>query len=321
MRHVEWLRWTLLLVVAGAGAVGILTGDLFLQEKVAEVAIFAIFALSVDFLAGYVGLISFGHAGFLGIGAYMLAYLTLLNRWPMGMATLATLAAGTLAALLVALLVVRTRGTVFIMVTLAFSMMFYAWALTNESFKGADGVSGIARIDLSVLGLDLDEPAHFAWFCMIAMLLVFLVLDVLTRSPFGRMLTGIRLNENRMRALGCRVVHYKCAAFAVSGLMATVAGCLGAQHSGFVSPDVAFWTVSGDVLIAIIIGGLGSLTGAVAGAAILIGLKYGLSLITPYWLLALGLVFVAVVMLAPEGLFGRLSRWLGRGRLGARVKP
>lgn len=312
MTRVEWLRWAMLGVVIVAGAAAMLTGDFFLQEKVAEVAIFAIFALSVDFLAGYVGLISFGHAGFLGIGTYMLAWLALLNRWPMAQAMLAAVGAGTLVALLVALLAVRTKGTVFIMVTLAFSMMFYSWALTSETFKGADGMSGIGRLDLSAIGLDLGEPAAFAGFCLVAMAIVFLALNLLTRSPFGRILAGIRLNEDRMRALGCRTVHYKCAAFALSGLVATFAGCLGAQHTGFVSPDVAFWTVSGDVLIAIIIGGMGRLSGAVAGSAILIGFKHLVSLMTAYWLLALGVVFVVVVMFAPEGLYGRIVLLLAR---------
>jgi branched-chain amino acid transport system permease protein len=274
------------------------------HDRLGEIAVWAIFAMSLDLLVGYAGMVSLGHALFFGLGAYAMAILTAMLKLPPAASLLAAVAAGGLAALLVGALVVRLHGVFFIMITLAFGQMGWAYFARDRVFGGVGGMSGVQRLDLSWLGLELMNPADFALFALGLAALVYLGLRRLTASPFGHILVAIRENEHRTRALGCPVRRYKLAAFAVAGAVAGLAGGLAAQRTGFVSPDLLVWTTSGEALIMVIVGGLGSLVGPAAGAAAWVLLHHSLSGLTPYWGVPMGLFFVAVVLFAGRGFWG-----------------
>jgi branched-chain amino acid transport system permease protein len=277
----------------------------FTQELIAEAAILSIVALSLDLLATC-GLISLGHAGLLGIGAYAFGGLTVLLGINPDLAFLAAIAAGALVALLVGTFVVRTSGAFFIMVTLAVAEMFYAWCFRNKAFNGADGMGGIPRLDLTAIGIDLNDPGTFALAVIVACAIVWLLLELVVSSPFGRTLAAIRQNPHRVAALGGRVFLYRLAAFTASGTIAALAGAFKVQHLNFISPDLVSWFVSGDVLIAVVIGGIGTIVGGPLGATLLVFLKELLSSTFGHWYLFLGIIFAAVALLMPKGIVGYL---------------
>jgi branched-chain amino acid transport system permease protein len=278
------------------------------EDRLGEIAVAAIFAMSLDLIAGVAGLVSLGHALYFGLGAYALAGATLFLKWPPSVGILLAIVAAAAAAALVGLLAVRMRGVFFIMITLAFGQMGWAYFLRSPGFGGLGGLSGVKPLDLSALGLDLGNPADFALFGIVLASLVYLLLAQLVASPFGRMLVAIHQNENRARALGLPVFRYKLAAFTIAGTIAGLAGALAAERTLFVSPDLLVWTQSGEGLIMVIVGGLGTIVGPAAGAAIWVELRHFLSDMTNYWMLLMGLFFVAVVLFAGDGLMGFLAR-------------
>ena len=286
------------------------------EDRLGEIAVWAIFAMSLDLIVGYAGLVSLGHALYFGLGAYAMAGCTLLLRWPPSLALLAAVAVAGLAAALTGALVVRLRGVFFIMITLAFGQMGWAYFLRSPSFGGVGGLSGIPPLDLSELGLALASPADFALFAILVAALAYVALAWLVASPFGRMLVAVHQNEGRARALGLAVAGCKLAAFTVAGALAGLAGALAAQRTAFVSPDLLVWTTSGEALIMVIVGGLGSLVGPAAGAMLWIVLRHALSDMTSYWMLVMGLFFVAVVLFAGNGLYGLVAQ---RGRAANRA--
>jgi len=278
------------------------------EDRLGEIAVSAIFAMSLDLLVGYAGMVSLGHALFFGLGGYALASLTRFLHWPPSLALPAAVAIAGASALLIGTLVVRLSGVFFIMITLAFGQMGWAYAVRAQAFGGIGGLSGVAVLDLSRLGLDLANPADFALVAIVTAALVYLLLALVTASPFGRMLVALHQNEQRARALGLAAGRYKLAAFALAGAVAGLAGTLQAERTAFVSPDLLVWTTSGEVLIMVILGGLGSLAGPAAGAALWVVLRHYLSALTAYWMLAMGLFFVAVVVFAGDGLMGLVQR-------------
>jgi branched-chain amino acid transport system permease protein len=293
----------ILLVVVALGAQRF--AGFFAQELIAEAAILALFALSLDLLASC-GLISFGHAGLLGIGCYVFAGLTVLAGGSPNVALPVAVASGAVVALLVGSLVVRTSGAFFIMVTLAAAEMLYAWGFRSRMFNGADGIGGVPRLDLSAIGIDLNDPGIFALSMIVLCIVVWLLLELVLSSPFGRTLAAIRQNPSRVAALGGRVYLYRLAAFTASGTIAALAGALKVQHINFISPNLVSWFVSGDVLIAVVIGGIGTLVGGVLGAALLVLLKEFLSSTFGHWYLFLGIIFAGVALLMPRGIVGYL---------------
>src|SRR5262249_46911797 len=265
----------------------------------------ALFALSLDLLATC-GLISFGHAGLLGVGCYVFAGLTVLAGGSPNVALAVAVAAGAVVALVVGSLVVRTSGAFFIMVTLAAAEMLYAWAFRSRGFNGADGVGGVPRLDLSAIGIDLNDPGTFALAMIALCAATWLLLELVLSSPFGRTLAAIRQNPSRVAALGGRVYLYRLAAFTASGTIAALAGAFKVQHINFVSPNLVSWFVSGDVLIAVVIGGIGTLVGGALGAPLLLLLQEFLSSPFGHWYLFLGIIFAAVALLMPRGIVGYL---------------
>jgi branched-chain amino acid transport system permease protein len=277
-----------------------------------QALIFAIFAMSLDFLLGYAGLPSFGHAAFYGVGAYACALVAL--RHVDGLLPL--LLVGAVAAALIAApigaLSLRTSGIYFLMLTLAFAQMLWGLAVNWISLtRGTDGLIGIPRptlIGLDALDISLYERGPFFYLCLVVAILSFLLLQVLTRSPFGKTLEGIRDNERRMRALGYPSFRFRFAAFVIAGAIAGVAGSLAAMSNGYATPDLLYWTVSGFALVAVVVGGQRSLIGPVLGAFAVLFAQLGLSTYLSRWELILGALFIAFVLFVPRGLVGLARR-------------
>ncbi len=301
-----------------------LVGSEFYAEVVAKILILAIFAMSLDLLVGFTGLVSFGHAAYFGIAAYAVVLFSppfaAANLWWVLPASMAVAAA---AAFVIGLFVLRTKGIYFIMVTLAFAQMTYYIFHDTALGGGSDGIYLDLKPDATVAGItpfDFAEPLHLYYFVLAALVAVYVFLTLVLRSPFGRVLVGIRSNEHRMRSLGYATFWYKLAAFTLAGGLAGLAGFLYAVLFGFVTPEYLSWHKSGDVLLMVILGGMGNLAGAIAGAFALVGLQELFSDWTKHWQLLMGGVIVAAVLFMPGGLAalpGRLITLLqkrsGRG--------
>ena len=296
-------------------------GEKYYVDLVMKVMILSVFALSLELLVGQTGLVSFGHAAFFGIGAYIAALLSP-QTGPASFWILlpAALVASGLYALAVGALSLRTRGVYFIMVTLAFAQMAYYVFHDTRVGGGSDGIYLYFRPKIAigeVTLFDLSSPLVFYFFVLIALVLTFLLLASLQRSRFGRALAGIRVNEQRMRAAGFATYPYKLAAFVIAAMLAGVAGFLYALKDGYVNPEILSWHQSGAVLLMIILGGIGSLRGAVFGAIAFVALQefYQSQAIfgsfAKHWQLPLGLTIIAFVALMPRGLIG-LSAQLRR---------
>jgi len=292
----------------------------YTQDLVVRIAIYAVFALSLELLVGMTGLVSLGHAAFLGIGAYA----TVLVSGDAGASLLKVLpvaiAAAALYALFVGALSLRTRGVYFIMVTLAFAQMAYFVAHDTKLGGGSDGIFLYVKPVLDVGGatlVNLDDRRHLYFTVIAALALTYAVLALIARSRFGHALAGIRVNEQRMRAAGFATYRYKLAAFVVAGALAALAGVLLAAKDGAVNPELLSWHESGAVLLMLILGGIGSLNGAVIGAiafTLLTELFQSEALLGPlaaHWQLSLGLAIIGFVALLPKGLIGLRARLFG----------
>ena len=284
-------------------------GDYFTQFLLAEIIILSLFAMSLDFLAGRGGMLSLGHAMFLGIGAYTTTILYIYLSIDPFLCILITIIIGLILGYLIALIITKTHGIFFIMITLALGEMFHSWAFTNDSLGGSDGISGIARPDLLFMGLDLNEPLLFTYYLIVWLILSYLFLSAITDSPLGRNLDAIRQNSNRVLSLGGSVKFYKSASFGISSAIACLAGSLYAQLNGFVSPELSHWTVSGEGLIMIIVGGIGSLSGAILGAAVVHVLQHELSKLVDWWMLLMGGGFILIVLFMKDGLWGIILKF------------
>jgi branched-chain amino acid transport system permease protein len=311
-----------ILVFLGIAALGLailpFIGERFHVQLTTQMMILAIFAMSLDLLVGFAGLVSLGHAAFYGLAGYSLAILTrdfgLTSMW----ATLPlTLACCGTAALVIGWLSIRTSGIYFIMVTLAFAQMAYYFFNDVKGFGGSDGLYVNTKPVLSVADtviLSLQNRTTLYYFVFASLLGTFLFLWVLLRSPFGRVITAIGLNEGRTRALGFATMRYKLVAFVIAGILAGLAGYLGAAQFGYVNPAHLGWRESGRVLMVVILGGSGTLFGPAIGAFVFIVMEDVLSSLTEHWLLLMGGFVIAVVLFLPNGLAGLLLRLTGKSR-------
>ncbi len=308
-----------LLAFAALALFGLLGGRYGI-DLVTKIMVFAVFALSLELLVGGTGLVCFGQAAFLGIGAYAAVLLSRQDADPsvFWLLPLCVLAAS-LYALLVGFLSLRTSGVYFIMVTLAFAQMAYYVVHDTPLGGGSDGIYMATKPMLGAL--DLGKPLALYGFTLACLIAVFVFLALLQRSRFGRALAGIRVNEQRMRATGFSTFNYKLAAFVLSGAIAGLAGFLFAVKDGYVNPELISWHMSGSVLIMIILGGIGQLRGALIGAfafALLQELFKSDALFgdfAKHWQLGLGLTIIASVALLPRGLVGvpqQLAQWRER---------
>jgi branched-chain amino acid transport system permease protein len=286
-------------------------GGKFYVDLAQTTMILSIFALSLELLVGNTGLVSFGHAAFFGIAAYATVLLSPQADAP-SLAWLlpAVLAVTALAAAVIGAFSLRTRGVYFIMVTLAFAQMAYYVFHDTKLAGGSDGIYLYVKPVLAIADftlLDLANAHTFYYATLAALVVVYVLLALVTRSRFGHALAGIRANEQRMRAAGYSTYPYKLAAFVLAGALAGVAGFLQAVKDGFVNPEMLAWHQSGAVLLMVILGGIGSLRGAVVGAFLFVLLKELFQSealfggFARHWQLPLGLTIIACVALMPNG--------------------
>lgn len=280
----------------------------FYIELIAKVLVFAIFAMSLDFLVGYTGLVSFGHAAYFGVSAYALVLFsagkTDANLWVL---MFQSVGVAILTALVVGAFVLRTKGIYFIMVTLAFAQMLYFVFHDTPVGGGSDGIYLDSKPLASLFGfnpLDLNEMTHLYALVLAFAVLVFVFLGRLLESPLGRVLQGIRSNEHRMQSLGYSTYWYKLLAFVIAGALAGLSGFLYAVMFGFVTPELLSWHESGNVLLMVILGGMGNLMGAILGAFAFVAMQEFFADITEHWALLMGSVIVLAVMFLPGGLMG-----------------
>ncbi len=284
----------------------------YLRSLLIEVLIFAIFAMSLDLLMGYTGLVSFGHAAYFGLGGYVVAYCARhLTTNLLVLLPLALIVIG-LVAFVLGFFALRTSGISFLMLTLAFSMMFHGLAIKwSDVTGGSDGLTlDRPHLGIGAAALGFGPDFNFYYLALALFLFSWWFLARLVNSPLGHTLRGIKENEPRMRALGYHTWNYKIAAFVVAGLFAGLAGLLLATFNRHAAPESLYWTVSGQVIIMVLIGGAGSLNGPILGAALVHLLPSYASSYTERWQSLLGLVFIAFVLFAPRGIYGLLQ---GRG--------
>jgi branched-chain amino acid transport system permease protein len=281
---------------------------------ITEALIFGLFAMSLDLMVGYTRLYSFGHAGAYGLGAYATALLLLHFQLPLPLGILAGVALSAVVAVPIAWICTKSTGVSFAMLTLAFAQLGYAMLYRFKDITGgSDGIGGIPR-PAGPFGLAVFQGKlgyfYLVMFCLVGS---YLLCRTLVRSPFGAVLAGIRENDAKMRALGYNTRAYKWAVVVVAYAFGALAGALYAPFAGFVAPELLFWLVSGRVLIMVVVGGAGTLIGPIIGGAFFLMTEHELSETTELWPLIFGAIFIAFVMLAPEGIWGLLTKY-ARGR-------
>ncbi len=320
--HLEILpRSVQLLLVLGLAALIAFpfVGTNFYIDMVNRMMILAIFAMSLDLLQGVTGLVSLGHAAYFGIAGYALAFLTPEGS-PVSLYTSLPLAVGgsALAALIIGFLVVRTQGIYFIMVTMAFAQMVFFLFFDNKALGGSDGLFLNFKPDAVLI--DLENKQVFYFFTLACLVGVYAFLRRLLWSPFGRALSGIRVNEHRMRALGFGTFNHKLAAFTLAGALAGLAGYLWAAQSGFVNPELMGFHMSAHAIMMVILGGMGNFAGAIIGAfsfEMLLHVFKDLPAVGNFetgkhWQMWMGLFIVALIVFAPKGILGLITRLFAR---------
>lgn len=281
--------------------VATLFGFDFYITLVSRILIYALIATSLNLILGFGGMVSFGHAAFVGIGAYTVAilmgqgFVSAYLSWPVAMIVSA------LFALIIGAISLRTQGVYFIMITLAFAQMLY-YLITSVKLYGAD--DGITLTERSLIGwgLNLSDEKVFYFITLILVCVMMYLMLRLLNSRFGHVLQAIRENEVRMIAIGFPTYRYKLLAFVMAGSVAGLGGAMVANLSGFVSPSLMQWTQSGMLLIMVILGGVGYLYGGFLGASCFLLLEECLSQYTIHWQLGLGIALLGVVLFLPNGL-------------------
>jgi branched-chain amino acid transport system permease protein len=291
-------------------------GQPFYVVFAARVLIYALIATSLNLLIGYGGMVSFGHAAFVGAGAYTAAVLMTAGIVSAWLLWGAALLAGAFFAFLIGAVSLRTRGVYFIMITLAFAQMAYYLVLSLRALGSDDGLtlSGRPSLGLASPGfLDLNSDATFYYTALAILLAALAATRGLLNAPIGRALQGIRDNETRMEAIGFATYRIKLLVFVIAGAAAGLGGGLLASLNGLVGPNLLHWPQSGLLMIMVILGGAGRLLGGVLGAIVLLSAEEAIAEHTIHWPLGIGAVLLAVVMFAPSGLVGGLSvlarRW------------
>lgn len=287
-------------------------GESFYIELVMRMMIFGIFAMSLDLLIGFTGLVSFGHAAFFGLAGYLLAIVTPesgpVSIW---LALPVCLLGAASAALVIGWFSVRTSGIYFIMITLAFAQMLYYFFNENSDLGGSDGIFIFYKPTITIAGftlLDLDNHYTFYYFVLFSLVAAYLFLRILLNSPFGQVIRGIRANEARTRALGFATFRYKLVSFVIAGTLAGYAGFLEGVHGGIMSPAHLGWHESGLVMMMVILGGIGTLYGPVLGAFAMVFLQDWFQDLTEHWLLLMGGFVIAVVLFLPHGIAGLVQQ-------------
>jgi branched-chain amino acid transport system permease protein len=300
--------YALILVLAMLPPLFLGLGEPFYLDVVARMMIFGIAALSLDLLLGYSGMISLGHAVYLGIGGYAIG---ILNYYGINDGALqfgAAVLFSALAAFFIGAVSLRTSGVFFLMITLAFSQMLYFLAISINTFGGDDGLTISQPSDL---GLNLRESSVFYYFVLAALAALLIICDRIVNSRFGMLIRGIKYNESRMVAIGFPTFRYKLTAFVIAGAICVFAGALLANQTLFVSPSLIHWSRSGELLVMVIAGGVSTLVGPVIGAILYLLLEKVLSGWTIYWGACVGISLVLLVLAGKRGVLGLAVRKAG----------
>jgi branched-chain amino acid transport system permease protein len=312
----------LLFFLAALPVYATLAGNLFLVTLFTRIIILAMAATSLNLILGYGGMVSFGHAVYLGMGGYavgILAYEGITSgfvQWPLAIIVCA------LFALVVGALSLRTRGVYFIMITLAFAQLVYYFGVGLDRYGADDGLSIRQRSGFAGL-VDLSNRTQFYYLCVILLIAAIYLTWHLVNSRFGMVLRGSRSNDRRMQAIGFPTFRYRLTGFVISGAICGLAGALLANHTGFISPATMHWTRSGDLIVMVVLGGMASSFGPLFGAVVLLTLEEALpiairAIATPlfgdvavrmaeYWQIVLGPLFLLVVLFARGGIDGLLA--------------
>ena len=297
-------------------------GQDYFISFLSRVLIYALAAVSLDLLLGFGGLVSLGHAAFVGVGGYVVGILffhaaesePLFGLIPGSENGLVTIPAAVLVAAICAFFIgslsIRTRGMHFIMITLAFAQMLFYFAVGLEKYGGDDGLSMYSRNQFGLL--DLSDDTHFYYLCLFFLALFLFLMHRLIYSRFGLVIRGISANERRIQTLGINPYSYRLTCFVIGGAGAGLAGALLANQTEYVSPGMLHWTLSGELMVMVLLGGLGTLFGPVVGAAIFLMLEEFLGIYTEHWMVYMGPVLILVVLFAPRGLYGLIT---GRRRI------
>ncbi len=294
-----------MLLLAAVPLISAAIGQSYYVTLVTRILVFGLAAASLNLILGYGGLVSFGHALYLGIGAYTVGILSfhgISNGW---IHLVVTLALSALVSFLTGLVCMRTSGVAFIMITLAFAQMFYFLGVSLKQYGGDDGLTITQRSDFGPLfSIQGNTGLYYLALGLVAATLYLSWRFVHAR--FGRLLLGTKSNIRRMRALGFPVLRYQVAAYVISGCICGVAGLLLANFTNFASPAYMYWTVSGDLIVMVILGGIATIMGPLVGAAVYVILETVLSAYTQHWMVILGPVIVLIALLANRGLYGLL---------------
>ena len=300
--------WGILFIILVAlPHVAIALNQAFYVDLVRRAMIFAIAAASLNLILGYGGLVSFGHAAYLGIGGYAVGILAFHGipagwvQWPVAILASAAAAAA------IGAISIRTSGVYFIMITLAFTQMLYYLAVSLDMYGGDDGLR--LRTPSSFSGLvDLGSSLAFYYVVLALMLLSLMLIHRLVNSRFGMVLRAAKSNDLRTRAIGFSPYPYRLAAFIVAGALCGLAGALYANHTRYISPDFMSWVQSGDLMFMVILGGMGSTAGPLLGAFALILIEEVLKGWTEHWQVILGPLLVVSVIFFKRGLAGLVNR-------------
>jgi branched-chain amino acid transport system permease protein len=281
-------------------------GNLFLLSLFTRIVILAMAAVSLNLIMGFGGMVSFGHAAYIGIGGYVVGILAHegvpwgVVQWPVALLLSALFALG------VGALSLRTRGVYFIMITLAFAQMIYYVAVALDRYGGDDGLIIYRRSQFGG-AIDLSSKAFFYYLCLALLLATVYLVWRLVNSRFGLVIQGSRSNDRRMRAIGFPTFRYRLTCFVIAGTICGLAGALLANHTEFISPATMHWTRSGDLIIMAVLGGMGSVLGPVVGAVALLLFEEALSGVTEHWQIIMGPLLLAVVLFARGGIDGILA--------------
>ena len=311
---------TIFLALVATALIAQMAGQGFTVTLATKAAIFALAGVGLNLALGYGGLISFGHAAFFGIGGYAAGILAshaaggtpvltmpvtlpgsndMLVIWPVAMAV------SGLAALGIGALSLRTSGVYFIMVTLAFAQMIFYFAISWPRYGGEDGLSFYVRNNFP--GLNTFDPIQYFAICATLLALALILTAIITQSRYGLALQAVRQNSQRSAAVGIRPYAIRLTAFVISGMITGLAGALYADLNRFVSPSMLSWHMSGEIMVFVILGGVGRLMGPVAGAMAYILLEHVLGGWTEYWQAPLGVLLLVIVLFAPGGLIGLIA--------------
>lgn len=320
--RLEWraLHIAALVFFAGALLFGILyglRGDTFYLRLATEALIFGAVALSVDILLGFAGLLSLGQALYFGLGAYASALVLKQVTESFWLVMVASVLVGVVAGLIGGLIAIRARGVYFALITYGLAQIVAKIIYNTQAVGASDGITGIPiiTVNLGLWQIRADNPPGFFLVVLTVVAVIYAALVYLAGTPFGRALSGVRINEHRMPFLGYRPERLKLAAFVLSATIAAIAGGLYPMLRGFVSPELMYFEASTNAVVATLIGGTGTLIGPLYGSVILVWLKSIIGTITTHQLMVIGALFMIVVIFFPRGLLG----WL-RDRLVAKSR-